>query len=155
VRIDKSLDESSTRGQSQREADRIMGVSQTLSQGLAEAAKITDPKTREATEHRVRQAYEDRAAGDREERFKAYQDAGVILEKTRSTDKIPPATWNLLSVTERRSLQEREDQLRHPRHTTNMDTWYKLMNMAGLNDSTRAEFENTRPEQVSALRRPR
>jgi hypothetical protein len=143
VRIDKSLDESSTRGQSQREADRIMGVSQTLAQGLAEAAKITDPKTREATEHRVRQAFEDKAAGDREERFKAYQDAGVTLEKTHSTDKIPPATWNLLSVTERRSLQEREDQLRHPRHTTNMDTWYKLMNMAGLNDSTRAEFEST------------
>src|SRR5436190_2248004 len=142
LKLEQDLDVSSVRGQSQRNADLILATAATFDAARAEAAKITDPKVREATEERVRREFADRAADDRQQRFQAYQDAGVILERTRDTHTIPPATWNLLSVTERRALQEREEQLRHPRHSSDPDTYWSLMNMAGLSDQSRAAFES-------------
>lgn len=136
-----SLDVGSLRGEATRRSDSIVQSTATLGGALAEAAKITDPKLREATEGRIRRKYEDRAADERFQREEAYQQASDIVEQTRDLHRIPPALWLKLSPEEHNQLEHRLAQKRNPERSTDMNTYTSLLNMAGLSDSTRAEFE--------------
>lgn len=139
VDAERTVGEGSLRGTSQRESDRITQKATSLNAGLAEAAKIEDPRVRDATEARIRRVFADRAAADRQDRELAYEEAGVTLEKTGSVDKIPPRTWLKLSVTERESLQHREDQIRHPKDVGDEDAYLHQVSLATL-PNTRAQF---------------
>jgi hypothetical protein len=136
----KPLEIGSVRGESQRQGDAIMQSATTLTDGLAQAAKLTDPRVREETEQRVRQAFSDQAASMRQQRQEAYQQAGQILEKTQSIDSIPPTLLAQLSVEDRRELTRREKELRNPVRASNTDVYTSLMNMATLNSATQAQF---------------
>lgn len=136
-----SLDLGSLRGESQRRADGIVQSSATLGGALAEARKITDPKLREATEGRIRRHYEDVEASLRYDREQAYEEASAILERTGDLNKIPPNIYNRLNASQHRELEHRLAQKRNPDKQTNWSTYARLLNMAGLNDSTRQEFE--------------
>jgi hypothetical protein len=69
-----SLDLGSLRGESQRRSDSIVASTATLGGALQEAAKITDPKLREATEGRIRRHFED-------------VEASILTTETRRTSR--------------------------------------------------------------------
>jgi hypothetical protein len=136
-----SLDLGSLRGESQRRSDSIVSSTATLGGALQEAAKITDPKLREATEGRIRRHFEDVEASIRYDRDQAYEQASAILEQTGDLHRIPPDIYNRLNAAQHRELEHRLSMKRSPERATNWDTYARLLNMAGLNDSTRQEFE--------------
>jgi hypothetical protein len=141
IQAKDSLDLGSLRGESQRRADSIVASTATLGGGLQEAAKITDPKLREATEGRIRRHWEDVSASDRFDRQQAYEQASAIVAQTGDLYKVPPSLMQRLSASEQIELQHLVNQKRNPERATNWDTYARLLNMAGLNDSTRQEFE--------------
>jgi hypothetical protein len=141
LELQKHIDVASLRGESQRRSDSILTSTATLGGALAEAAKIEDPQLRDATEDRLHKTYQLRKADEVYQRDEAYQRAGQVLERTHDIDKIAPADWLKLNVTDREALKNREYQIRYPRKDSNPDLYFSLMNMAGLNDATRKEFD--------------
>ena len=137
----KLVNSGSVAGESQRNADDIMKTATTLPDAQTQAAQIAEPQVREATERRLRQAFEDKAAGERQQRDDAYEHATDIVRKTGDFDNVPYATRRLLSPAMESSLRNLEDQIRHPKRQTDMGLYATLMNMAGLNPQTRQDFE--------------
>ena len=135
------LDLASLRGESQRRSDSILASTATFGGALAEVVKIGDPKLRDATRERVKATYEDREADMHFQRDEAFSRAGQVLEQTHDLNKIAPADWLKLSVGDRETLKNREDQIRYPRRDTNPDLYFSLMNMAGLSEASRQQFQ--------------
>lgn len=113
-----------------------------LSEALAQAATITDPRVREATEHRVRQGFADKAAESRQERAQAFQQASAIVEQTKSYDAIPLTVRMAMSPEENNALQHRVEQIRHPKDAGDSETYFHLLNLASLSPESRAQFAN-------------
>lgn len=117
----------------------------TMQEALNEAAQEQDPRTRELLEQRVRRMFEDRDAAQRADRQQAfdYFQKGVAqnpdLDDLRGKN---PGAWEKLSITERDQLTRAEDKIRHPKITTDMPTYTHLMNLAGLSEQSRLEFEH-------------
>lgn len=141
-RLEQELDIGSVRGESQRRADAITDGAATMEAALGQIRGITDPKVRDATEERVRRFYSDKAQADSRERYQAYIDAGNIVDKTGDTHRVPPSMWNLLSPSEKTSLRQSATKARGGAVETDPDTYYSLLNMAGLSDEARHAFEN-------------
>lgn len=140
LRAEKIVDTGSVEGASQRESDRIMQSATTEGAALAEAAKIQDPRVRDATEKRVRQAFADRSRDLREQRENALHQATEIINRTGDYTQVPMATRNLLTPTEIEDVQTLARNVRNPKRVTNQAFYANLINMAGLNDSTRQHF---------------
>lgn len=143
LELQKHVGLASLRGESQRRSDSIISSSASLGSALAETRKIEDPQLRDATEQRVHRYFEDKATDERFRRDEAFQRAGQVIEKTHDMNRIAPADFLSLSVNERLQLQHREDELRHPKRVTNPDTYFQLMNSAGLSEATRQQFLRT------------
>lgn len=147
LQVGHALDIGSLRGESQRRADSIVSSSATLGGALQEAAKITNPdgtpnpKLREETEGRIRRYFEDQSASDRFGRQKAYEEASAILAQNPDLHAIPPSMMQKLSASEQIELQHLVNAKRNPERPTDWPTYARLLNMAGLNDSTRSDFE--------------
>lgn len=142
LQVGHALDIGSLRGESQRRSDVIVTQSTSLGNALQEAAKIPDPKLREETEGRIRRYYEDQAASDRFDKQQAYAQASAILARNPDIHAIPPSMMEKLSASEQIELQHLVQQKRNPTRATDPDVYASLLNMAGLNDSTRQQFES-------------
>jgi hypothetical protein len=132
IELQKHVDMSSLRGESQRRTDSIVQSTATLGGALTEARKIEDPELRDATEQRISRYYELKAADDRQQREEAFDRAGQLLEQTHDIDKIPPGIFLRLSVEERLQLKRRENELLFPKRVTNPDLYTSLINMSSL-----------------------
>lgn len=134
----------------QQQADLLAGNAPThpeLADALALAATIENPRVRDATEHRVRQGFADRAAADRQQQMQSFHDASAIVEKTGSFDAIPLKMRMAMTPEENSALQRRVDQIRHPKETGDPETYFHLLNLASLSPGSRAQFakENLTP----------
>lgn len=148
TKLNGPLEIGSIRGESQRRADAIVSQAATLGGALAQAAQITNPdgtpnpKLREETEGRIRRYYEDQAASDRFDKQQAYAQASAILSHNPDMNAIPPSMLEKLSAAEQIELRNLVNKRRNPERETDSDVYASLMNMAGLNDSTRQKFES-------------
>lgn len=141
LRLEPQLELGSVRGESQRQADAILGATQTMDSAMKRAALLTDPRVRQATEERIRQGYQDRAAEARADSAAAFREARGILERTGDIHSIPPALILRLSPDDNSSLQHRQDQIRNPKRVTNPDLYFSLINSASLSPATRQQFQ--------------
>lgn len=142
TRLEQSLEEGSVRGESQRQADRIMGLGLTRADALVEARKISDPDVQDMTVSRVNQRYSEMRAAEQEQRESLYLDATNRIDQApgqRPRDVIPPSEWHSLTLGQRNALERRATE-----PTTNDDrAWLDFLSLdqesiAGL---TRSEFE--------------
>lgn len=144
TQIAKEMDIGSLRGESQRQADTITAVAVNPAGALEAANRIADPKLRDATVDRVRAFYDEQNHAKALDAENAFQEAGTILEQRGSFDAIPPALLSRMTYQQRDALRNDVDRLRKQRteRTTDPQLYYNLMNMAGVNDFTRRDFEN-------------
>lgn len=140
--MQKHVDLSSLRGESQRRSDSILASTATLSGAIAEARKIEDPQLRDATEERLTRSYQIREADDRQVRDDAFQRAGQVLRQTGDLNKIAPADWLKLSPEEQIQLHHLDGDQRRPTQTGDSDLFMSLMNMSSLS-GTRDNFIHT------------
>lgn len=139
LRIQRSLDESSLRGESQRQADKIFMSTSNRQEALEEARKIQDPKVRDATEDRVNGMFSQKLQAEREAQDKIYLDATNILDGIKggvknARDVIPAPMWAKMSLQQRESLQRRREDVDN-------------------NDKVWLDFLSMKPEQVAKLSR--
>lgn len=142
TKVEKALNVGSTRGESQRQADKIL-AEQTLTEqeAVAKAREIKDPEVRDATEERIRREYTERAQQAKAQRDGAFQRSSDTLERSRgNVDAINPTDWSQLTLAERSSLRAYGKQLLEGVPTkTDLSTYYSLQKMA-VNPATRDKF---------------
>lgn len=114
LRIQKALEESSLRGESQRNADKIFANNTDRQSALDEARKIQDPKVRDATEERVNHMFSQKLQAQNEAQDKIYLDATNILDNIKggvrsARDVIPAPMWAKMSLQQRESLERRRE----------------------------------------------
>lgn len=130
---------SSIKGEGQRIADQITSNADlSLTEALAKVPTDTDPDVREHAESRIRRAYYDRAAEDRQSNAQAFQQASDILEKTGDLDNIPLTLRSQLRASQNSSLEHRAKQLQVEQGDD--ANYFKLKQMASLSPATRAAF---------------
>lgn len=139
--VERDLEDASTLGDGMRQADQILRETTTFEEARQRAKGIEEPKVREEVEQRIRREYADRAAAERAESARAFQDASAILERTGDFHKIPMRLRTKMSPEENAALQRREDQMRHPKRETDLSLYTTLMTMSALNPATQRDFE--------------
>ena len=111
VATEKALEEGSTRGESQRQADKIVTGAVNRSQALLQAKEIKDSKVRDATEDRINHFYDEQNEIKRETQDQLYLTATNILDANRRGVQprmvVPPGIWAKLSLEQRRALENR------------------------------------------------
>lgn len=136
--IDQALQEGSTLGEAQRQADAIIktkGITRT--EAYERARAIDDPKVRRATEQQLDTEY---ARQDRLEREQHDQFLKTAAEYADGGQQAPATILSRLSVAERRSLESyRRSVVRGEPIETDWAAYYQLKQQAG-NPRTRAEF---------------
>lgn len=129
AKIDTALEQASTLGQAQRNADRIMaaeGVNRTAA--YAEAAKITDPKQRKATEQQLDEMFQRRERAEKEQDDARTERAAAYVERG---ERVPPSLWSQLRPGVRTGLDARRRAvLRGDLIQTDPVAWYELRRMA-------------------------
>lgn len=104
--IEKALHVGSIRGQSQKEADRILQESKTLTEALEKAKTIENPELRDDTEDRIQREFNRRKAAEQADNETRMTEAGNILDKTNGNIRaISPAEWSKLSPGQKQQLQ--------------------------------------------------
>lgn len=142
TKIEKALEVGSKRGESQRQADKILAeTTLTEPEAVAKARAITDPDVRDATEERVRREYTERAQAARAQRDATFQRASDQLESARGdVNQISPTDWANLTLQERSSLRAYGKQLLEGTPVkTDLATYYSLRAMA-VNPETKDKF---------------
>lgn len=141
--VEKSLEEGTLRGDSQRKADAIMQTATTRKDGLDAARGITDPKVRDAVETRINQRFSEIEQAKTEQRNDLYLKATNILDNSpRNTDPrkvIAPDMWTQLSMEQRNALQARAEDPVNDDHL-----WLQFLDIPAqkLADMSRADFES-------------
>ncbi len=143
TQVEKSLEEGTLRGQSQRESDKIVGSTKDLTSALDQARKIEDPKLRDETTSRVKDFFTTKRLAENEAKETDYVGATNIIEKTKNFDNVPPNLLVKMTPAERTSLRNYADNLREGKKpVTNWDDFYNLRTMASSN-STKTKFMQT------------
>lgn len=138
--VEKVLEEGSLRGESQRQSDKIMATTDTMSEAIESSKKVEDPKLRDAIVDRIKDNYSLRKVADEERRTQLYQGAANIVEQTKDRDKVPPHVWAQLNLSERNAIDARARQLREGvPPVTNWPTYYELKTLASA-PATRDKF---------------
>ncbi len=131
AKVERALQEGSTRAESQRQSDRILGSTKTEAEAISEVRKIEDAKVRDSTEDRVRREWSIKRDVMRAEREGRMQDATNIVEKTRNFNALPPSMVAAMTVEERKALRSYADELvKGPPVRTDYGTYYMLKSMA-------------------------
>lgn len=133
TKVEKALEVGSKRGESQRQADKILAMPDLDEQGaVAKAREITDPDVRDGTEERIRREFTERAQQQRAERDATFQRASDQLERARGdVNKISPSDWAGLTLAERSSLRAYGKTLTEGVPVkTDLGTYYSLRTMA-------------------------
>lgn len=140
VEIEKALEIGSTRGEAQRNADKLV-AGRLLGDALQKADKISDVKIRQETKKLIRQHYADIESAQNQELELVFENAAKIAYETRDMKKISPAVLSKLSAKPEylkvlNSLASEED------INTNWATYYDLKTMAS-SDATSGQFLKT------------
>lgn len=113
VSVERALEEGSTRGASQRAADKILATTNSEGAALDAVKQIDDPKIRDMTHDRVRQHYADVEGIKRQHQEDLYMSATNLLDNAvdktlMPRDIIPPGVWSQLSLEQRSALERRQ-----------------------------------------------
>lgn len=131
IRLEKTLEAGTMRGESQRKADSITDDADTMSDALDSAREIQDPKLRDETLKRVKDYYADQTLAQKTDDDNRFNAASEILEKTKNLDSIPPQMMTNMSSAQKRNLEVRFTQLRDGiEPEANGETFYNLQQMA-------------------------
>ena len=140
VEIEKALEIGSTRGEAQRNADKLV-TGKLLGDAMQKADKISDVKVRQETKKLIRQHYADIESAQNQELELTFEGAAKVAYETRDMSKISPAVLSKLSAKPEylkvlNSLASEED------INTNWTTYYDLKTMAS-SDATSNQFLKT------------
>jgi hypothetical protein len=135
TKADQALEIGSVRGLAQRETDRITATATDMPAALAEAAKIVDPRVRDAVEARTRQHFEDQQTGYRLKQEQLLHQAEGIVRQSGRLDSIPPAMA--------RELDQQSIDLLHRRFESNPTVLNQLRNVVGLQPGEFAKLDLT------------
>jgi hypothetical protein len=104
--VQTDLQEGVLRGKSQRSSDFLFDKYQSsMSQAVAEARKIEDPRLRDETINRLKDNYALKERADNERVENLHRSATDIIDQTGSVDKIPAGQWKQFSLSERSALK--------------------------------------------------
>lgn len=94
IALDKTLEASTMRGESQRASDGIIAKYSKLSDALEAAREIQDPKLRDETTTRVKQYYNDQANAQKQDDEQQLNAGQTLIEKSGGRiDAITPQMW--------------------------------------------------------------
>jgi hypothetical protein len=140
ARLEGALELGSVRGESQRQADQIIGAAKGMPDALDAVRKIADPKIRDATDQRVKQYFAEQKVAQDERRVANYQTATNIVEQSRDVNKVPPSLWASFTVGERSELRNYAEKLvKGEPIVTDWTRYYDLMALAS-SDATKQQF---------------
>lgn len=109
--LEKSLEEGTLRGESQRQTDTIMAKTDSRGEALEQAKKIKDPKLRDEVEQRVNQSWTERKQVQKEAQDSLYLQSTNMLDNAGAgavpRNVIPPNVWSQLSLEQRNALENR------------------------------------------------
>jgi hypothetical protein len=143
IAVERALEEGSTRGESQRQADTITGKAATLGDALTQVRAIADPKVRDATEERVRKYFSEKAENLRQQRDAGMQRATNLVEQSHDINSVPPLLLSTFTVGERESLREYAVKLQKGIPiATDWPTYYQLKSLASA-EATQPAFLQT------------
>ncbi len=142
-RIDKNLEEGSTRGESQRQSDAIVSRAGSMVDAL-KATKGLEPKLRDATEARIKDHYQMKKAAEDQAKDQNFQTISDILESSKGDlNKIPVGMRSGLSSSQNHAIEERSRQLKSGvQPVTDWQLYTDLMTKAS-NPALRNDFLKT------------
>lgn len=138
AKVEKAIEEGSTLGESQRQADIIIGMGLGRGASADKAREIGDPKVRQETTKILNEHFSTKERAEKETEDKNYKTAANIVETSRTTAAIPPSIWAELPIPQRSSL---EAWAKHLRGGTEPTT----------DDRAWLEFEDLRPEDLAKM----
>lgn len=144
VSVEKALDEGSTRGESQKQADKIVAGTTSRADALKQADLIKDPKVRDLTRARVNQHFDEVRAIQRETQDQLYLTATNILDARPGQPArsiIPPSIWSKLELNQREALERRSEGGNGPNDN---HRWLAFLDMrpTDLGKMSQAQFES-------------
>lgn len=143
VNVEKSLEEGSARGESQRQADAIVRKYPDRQAALDEVDKIKDPKVRDMTEERVNSFFSRKRQALTEMREDLYMQSTNIIDAhpgTPARTVVPPHIWSKLTLEQRNALENRAQGGDMP---NNDKVWLSFLDLrpSVLGQMSQAEFE--------------
>lgn len=143
VRIEKVLEEGKIRGEAQSYEDQIFSKhGGSMSQAMAEARKIDEPKLRDEVTSRLKSRF---ALADAEKRDRVenlHRSATDIIEAQGSVDAIPREQWAQFSLSERSALRSyAATKNKGAEPETKWEVYYDLQQLAA-NPSTKEQFKD-------------
>lgn len=144
--VEKNVVDGSIRGASQREADKITSKGLSMSQALAEAKNIENPRVRDETTERIKSEYAVQAAAKRDFEEKAQVDAANFIDQRNDLDayiREKPQIWNSLSINQRENIKQYAQAKKSGKNiATDYQTYYDLRTLAET-PATREKFLET------------
>jgi hypothetical protein len=139
--LEKSLEEGTLRGESQRTSDQIIGSTHSMGEALEQARKIEDPKVRDATTDRIKDYFSQQKAAKNEQEDNDFKQASDIIEQSGGDrTKVPPDLWNRLTLQAHNAIDARAKQLKGGiEPTTDWAQYYNLKSIASVPE-TRNKF---------------
>jgi len=140
TRLEKALEEGTIRGESQRQTQAIVGKSKDMSQAIAEARKIDDPKLQDEVVRRVKDEYALRENAQRQGQEQLFEGVMAGIETNPSKDSIPPQTWLAMTPQQRVAAETRIRQVREGiQPVTDWTKYYDVKSLA-MQQDTRDQF---------------
>jgi hypothetical protein len=140
TRLEKALEEGSIRGESQRQTQMIVGKSKDMSQAIAEARKIDDPKLQDEVVRRVKDEYALKESAQRQGQEQLFEGVMAGIEQNPSKDAIAPQTWLAMTPQQRVAAETRIRQVREGiQPVTEWTKYYDVKELA-QNAATRDQF---------------
>ena len=144
--IEKLLEEGSFRGEAQRRSDMILNENLPMTDALAKAREIEDPKLRDEVSQRVKQRFVDKKMAENQDIEALHKRGADYLDKNPDIDQYQnenPIDWARFSVGERESLRAYAKKRRAGEDVgTDWAEYYNLKTMAA-EPATRDKFKQT------------
>jgi hypothetical protein len=143
VNVEKSLEEGSARGESQRQTDQIVKKFLDRSSALEEVSKIKDPRVRDMTEERVNAFFSRKRQALTEMREDLYMQSTNMIDAHLGQPAravVPPHIWSKLSLEQRNALENRAENKDGPNDDRK---WLEFLDLrpSVLGQMSQAEFE--------------
>lgn len=141
-KIEKALEETNLRGESQRRSDTIWLKSEKdIQAAITSAEKISDPKTRDETIRRLKVKESERQAFKKVNQEKSWEQATEFVKNNLDKDPkdvMPSSLWTSLTLGQQTSLSKYQATPKN-----NDKTWLKFLDMSAkeMSDLPLAEFE--------------
>jgi len=112
ISVEKALEESSLRGESQRQADAIVQSTPDRMTALKNADAIKDPKLRDAVHNRINDHFNEQKAAQKEYQDQTYMKASDLIENNGGDlRQINPKIWTDMTLNQRNALEARARQV--------------------------------------------